>query len=60
MSTFYHNGCQLAASNAACVDTHAVFLDTKTFVRVVAIQDGGAVVFREGSLVFVPDLEFSC
>ena len=44
-STFYDNSCELASCDAGRIDTHAVFLDSKTFVGIVTIEDCSPLVF---------------
>lgn len=51
-------GGELAALDAARVDTLGVLGELEATVRVVAVDDGRAVVFVEGGLVFVPELFF--
>ena len=58
-STFYDNSCELASCDAGRIDTHAVFLDSKTFVGIVTIEDCSPLVFWKDLLVFIPALVFS-
>ena len=48
------HSCQFSAFNTPGVEAHAVFFDSQSFTRIVAVYDGRAFVFGDGFLEFVP------
>lgn len=54
VATLDYDGCELSSSYTARVDSHAVLLDAETFVGVMAIDYGCAVVLGKLFLEFVP------